>query len=393
MLILTAAPLALARRQHGSSTLSAVEDPRIGCKWGPCKSACSAAKDHFRLSITGLTNASMPYWRPTEGASLSAPDSSVTTAVIVHHGQLRDAEDYLCAMHHGLRKRLIDDAAIRRVLLVSPQIYSASDGASEHELYWDNNTQWSWGFNSSSELPASLSAFSVLEEMLMAMMDQDAYPNLATIIVVGHSAGGQLLQRFLLTSSFEARAGVTMSYFVANPGSVTYLNSMRPVLDHGLCENATLLTKNWSFAVPDTAASCPSYDEYGLGLAGGTVPPYAKGRSMEAMRLAFLGRNITYLSGSADVCACLEAPPLSDAECSRSDECRLQGLCHLEIVHAFVQHVRQQHAEMAAAGTCAACRDRPPSHNLVSVPEVGHNGCAMLQSDEALALMFPDGVR
>ena len=142
MLILTAAPLALARRQHGSSTLSAVEDPRIGCKWGPCKSACSAAKDHFRLSITGLTNATMPYWRPTEGASLSAPDSSVTTAVIVHHGQLRDAEDYLCAMHHGLRKRLIDDAAIRRVLLVSPQIYSASDGASEHELYWDNNTQW-----------------------------------------------------------------------------------------------------------------------------------------------------------------------------------------------------------------------------------------------------------
>jgi hypothetical protein len=301
----------------------------------------------------------------------------------------------MCVMHHGLRKRLIDDAAIRRVLLVSPQIYSASDGASEHELYWDHNstTHWSWGFNSSSELPASLSAFSVLEEMLMAMMDQDAYPNLATIIVVGHSAGGQLLQRFLLTSSFEARAGVTMSYFVANPGSVAYLNSMRPVLDHGLCMNATLLTKNWSFAVPDTAASCPSYDEYGLGLAGGTVPPYAKGRSMEAMRLAFLGRNITYLSGSADVCACLEAPPLSGAECSGSNECRLQGLCHLEIVHAFVQHVRQQHAEMAAAGTCAACRDRPPSHNLVSVPEVGHNGCAMLQSDEALALMFPDGVR
>ena len=46
---------------------------------------------------------------------------------------------------YGLRKHLIDDAAIRRVLLVSPQIYSASDGASEHELYWDNNTQWSLG--------------------------------------------------------------------------------------------------------------------------------------------------------------------------------------------------------------------------------------------------------
>ena len=83
--------------------------------------------------------------------------------------------------------------------------------------------------------------------------------------------------------------------------------------------------------------------------------PMLSRRSMEAMRLAFLGRNITYLSGSADVCACLEAPPLSDAECSRSDECRLQGLCHLEIVHAFVQHVRQQHAEMAAAGARTTC--------------------------------------
>ena len=48
-----------------------------------CESECDSVKDHFSTSITELTGLSMPYWRRSNGPSLSTPDASVTTGLIV----------------------------------------------------------------------------------------------------------------------------------------------------------------------------------------------------------------------------------------------------------------------------------------------------------------------
>jgi hypothetical protein len=69
------------------------------------------------------------------------------------------------------------------------------DGPTSTELYWDSNAgaarNWKWGGNSSASLAASLSSFSVLDEMVTLMQDRRLYPRLHSIIIAGHSAGGK----------------------------------------------------------------------------------------------------------------------------------------------------------------------------------------------------------
>jgi hypothetical protein len=44
----------------------------------------------------------------------------------------------------------------------------------------------------------------VLDEMLLALADRTVFPNLARVVVSGHSAGGQIVQRYALFSKLGA---------------------------------------------------------------------------------------------------------------------------------------------------------------------------------------------
>ena len=376
-----------------------------------CVSECDSVKHSFTLSITERTGLSMPYWRRrSTGASLSSPDALVTTGVIVMAGLERSASDYVCATHEGLRKRLVTDAAVREVLLVAPAILFPGDSPTPNELYWEETGRWLDGENSSlsghqhthdlAAPAASLSLFSVLDEMVLAMMDKDSYPKLTRVIVVGHSAGGQAVQRYALTSALMRRgAGVNISYIVANPGSVTYPDRRRPdLIDRGhLCDPAKLLAHTWSFQVPEPSMmhemGCAWHQHYndwpnGLEFHRNNTPPYADSRPSDDMRLSFLEKTVTYLSGAKDVCPCIES--VDGTNCTGDErDCHVEGSCHMEVVHAFAQRMQLMHEQMASDGTCESCKHRPPSHNLVSVPEVGHDGCGMFSADETLDAMFP----
>jgi hypothetical protein len=364
-----------------------------------CESECDSVKDHFSTSITELTGLSMPYWRRSNGPSLSTPDASVTTGLIVLHGVQREGEGYLCAMHAGVRKRLVTDDTVRQVLFVSPNVYLPEDSPAPNELYWDTYA-WDRGDDSTADAEKSLSLFRVLDEMVQAMMDKDSYPKLTRVVLIGHSAGGKSLQRLALSSTLVPRPGVTISYFVANPGSVAYLAPVRPnLIDRSsACDATKILSHTWSFSVPVPIGGCDVdsvYNDWPGGLEPrANTPPYIAARPAGEMRRAFLARNVTYLSSSEDVCPCIESPDGTNCTSLPSglvrDQCSLEGSCHMEIIHAFAQHVRQVHNQMAAAGTCEFCKDRPPSHRLVPVSGVNHDGCKLLQADETLAAMFPD---
>ena len=364
-----------------------------------CESECDSVKDHFSTSITELTGLSMPYWRRSNGPSLSTPDASVTTGLIVLHGVQREGEGYLCAMHAGVRKRLVTDVPVTQVLFVSPNVYLPEDSPAPNELYWDTYA-WDRGDDSTADAEKSLSLFRVLDEMVQAMMDKDSYPKLTRVVLIGHSAGGKSLQRLALSSTLVPRPGVTISYFVANPGSVAYLAPVRPnLIDRSsACDATKILSHTWSFSAPVPIGGCDVdsvYNDWPGGLEPrANTPPYIAARPAGEMRRAFLARNVTYLSSSEDVCPCIESPDGTNCTSLPSglvrDQCSLEGSCHMEIIHAFAQHVRQVHNQMAAAGTCEFCKDRPPSHRLVPVSGVNHDGCKLLQADETLAAMFPD---
>jgi pimeloyl-ACP methyl ester carboxylesterase len=56
------------------------------------------------------------------------------------------------------------------------------------------------------------------------------YPRLELVTLVGHSSGGQAVQRYALTTKMAVEARVR--YVVANPSSFAYLNGER-WLDQG----------------------------------------------------------------------------------------------------------------------------------------------------------------
>ncbi len=282
-----------------------------------------------------------------------------------------------------------------RFLLVSPQVYVLSDGPSPTELYWDSRGQpdrdWAWGGNSSASLAASVSSFAVLDTIVGVMTDAALYPKLRAVLVAGHSAGGQIVMRYALASGVHETAAAALRYFPANPSSYTYLDAARPVSRApwrcgAFCDNATLLAQNWTFAAPPPAV-CPAYDAYGYGLAG-HLPPYLASRGVEAMVDAFGRRDVTYLSGTSDVCdapfmrahGCTPGCAPDDGGLDTSCEAFAQGKCRMARAHAFAQYVHKFYA----------ARGQPRlRHRIVPIAGVGHSGCAVFQSPEALDAMFP----
>jgi len=72
-----------------------------------------------------------------------------------------------------------------------------------------------------------------MDELLRRLARKEVFPHLKTIVVAGHSAGGQFLIRYEMLNQLHAKLGVAISYGVANPSSYAYIDS-QPA-PHGEC--------------------------------------------------------------------------------------------------------------------------------------------------------------
>src|SRR5690606_19937597 len=113
--------------------------------------------------------------------------------------------------------------------------------------YW-SDSGWKYGGDSTSS--KKLSSFAVVDEMVRKLGDKKLFPNLTKITVVGHSAGGQFVQRYAAGGSAEGAVSVPLRYVVANPSSYMYLNGYR-------------INASGQWATP---SGCSNYDEYRYGL-------------------------------------------------------------------------------------------------------------------------------
>ncbi|KAH8075922.1 hypothetical protein JL720_10379 [Aureococcus anophagefferens] len=338
-----------------------VASPAPECAW--CEAgndACNHSYAAYELdlvetSISGAVGGRrFPLWRPAYQPPFGAP-SPATLAVVVHHGALRNGDAYCAHIYEA------GDAGLDEATMLWWGA-SADDGVEPDR----GERDWHWGGNSTAELGASLSSFSVLDEIIEAL--EAAHPALERVVVAGHSAGGQIAMRYALFSRLETRLAV--EYFVANPSSVTYLNASRPALPpQRCCDNATIASTSYAFAAP--GGRCADYDAYGYGLAG-PLPDYAAATTAARAIDAYGRRTVVYVSGAADVCdaryAARGAPPASSTTAGSAVLRRAQGWCRMERLHAFAQFVTAFYGGDV--------------HALVSVPDVGHSGCGIFQSRE-----------
>lgn len=276
----------------------------------------------------------------------------VTRAVIVIHGYRRNADRYYATAGQAM------DAAGPAgggTVLIAPQFLADVDIAA-HQLPADvlrwSFTGWQGGENALA--PAPISSFAALDAILSRLADRQRFPDLRSVVIAGHSGGAQVVQRYAILGRGPAAvpAGVGLRYVVANPSSYAWFSSERPDGKGGFS--------------PFNPATCPRFDHWKYGMHG--LPPYAAAANPDALRRAYLARDVIYLLGTADTDP---HHPALDRSCMAE----AQGPNRLARGLAYTAYLRD--------------RGGPAFHQRVSlVPGVGHSAERMLTSACGLAALF-----
>src|SRR4051794_26861920 len=147
--------------------------------------------------------------------SLTTPNPAITRAFILIHGTGRDADNYF---RTALASAFLGDA-LENTVVISPKIASGSGGGCQDKLdanevsYSCGGDSWRSGGTSSST--PKLTSFDFVDEILRRLADKKAFPNLKAIVVAGHSAGGQFVNRYAMANQVHEKLGVAVTYVVA----------------------------------------------------------------------------------------------------------------------------------------------------------------------------------
>ncbi len=268
---------------------------------------------------------------------------AVRRAVVVVHGHGRDAVGYFAALQRARA------AAGAEALLIAPHFLAASDPGGTDLLRWGTG---SWMGGLPARGPTGASAFDVLDALLARLSDRARFPALTDIVLAGHSAGAQLVQRYAAVGH-GAGAPLHVRYVVANPSSYLWFGPDRPDADG----------RPSPFA---GAAACPGWNDWKYGLAGG-LPPYVKD-SPATLEARYVSRELVYLLGDEDT-----DPHQRDLD--RSCAGLAEGPNRLARGHAFMAQLQARHGAL-------------PTQTLHEVPGVAHAGARMLNSPCGLAALF-----
>ncbi len=214
---------------------------------------------------------------------LLSPDTTVVRAVIVVHGADRNAHTYFGTMLEATTSA----NRMEGTLVVSPRFQTADDGPAGDEARW-TSSGWKKGHLSVafSSSQTRVSSYEAADHLLRLLGDSLRFPKLETVVVTGHSAGGQYTHRFAATSPSEGDLRhLRFRYVVANPSTYLYLGPERARPEGG-------------FVLPDRIA-CPDYNLWHYGLEERNT--YALRLTESEIRARLLERDVVYLVGREDV--------------------------------------------------------------------------------------------
>jgi hypothetical protein len=283
--------------------------------------------------------------------------------VIVIHGKNRTAKNYYDSV---LQSALKADQADKKTMILAPQFLLKEDikalSLSGNTLFWTENG-WKQGDDSLSarQDPGSvkISSFEVIDRLMALAADRARFPNLKQMIIAGHSAGGQFVNRYAAGNRghdiFQA-LGIRIRYLVANTSSYLYFDGQRRVAKSPV-----------RFAVPP-AGTCRTYNRYKYGLE--SLNPYMARTGAEQIRKQYPEREVIYLLGSED-----DDPHSKDMD--QSCGAMLQGPDRMERGRIYYDYLLQ-YFERRTVG----------KHKLVLVPKTGHSAEEMFNSDCGLLYLF-----
>ncbi len=289
------------------------------------------------------TGGTVPYFRtlPLDR------DAAVRRVVLVVHGNRRDADRY----HARLIAAASLEGGVPRAALIAPQFQTLDDGPARGGHYWSSG---GWKIGHRSRDRARISSFAVLDELLARVCPdgpdtQQIFPGLDTLVLVGHSAGGQFVQRYAAGGAGCPDAGVEVRYVVMNPSSYLYLDGRRP-------------SASGQLELPGGA--CRGHDDYKYGLRD--LNTYMQGVGPERIRANLFARRVFYVAGELDVGR--------GGSLDRRCEAELQGPHRLARHQGYRAHTRLFDAWKGSV--------------FETIPGVGHSGRRMLASEQVRRILF-----
>jgi pimeloyl-ACP methyl ester carboxylesterase len=284
--------------------------------------------------------------------SLNTPNPGISRAFVLVHGTGRDADNYFrTALAAAFLAGALDDT-----IVISPHITSASGGCQDkleaNEVSYSCNGD-SWRSGGTSTSSDKITSFDFVDEILRKLANKQNFPNLKAIVVAGHSAGGQFVNRYAMANQVHDTLGVPITYIVSNPSSYAYLDATRPRADAG------------DFRAFADGRNCTTYNKWPYGLLERTGGYTAK-QSDDQLKKQLAARPVTYLLGEIDIL------PLGgfDSSCPAM----AQGPTRLARGQAFGKYVNEKFGA---------------HHKTVTVPLCGHNARCMFTSEPALQIAFP----
>ncbi|NLR89967.1 hypothetical protein [Flammeovirga agarivorans] len=202
--------------------------------------------------------------------------SEITSLALVVHGLGYDYQNQFQSIYNSI----YDIGKISSTLVVAPYF---SNSSADNNIYW-TGALWRIGANSVDEQ----SSYLLLEKFLKEYVFEGKFPNLKEVLLLGHSAGGQFVQRYAALNNLEqAYDNYTFKYVVSDPSSYLYINNMRFSDSDGL------------YVVPD---DCEGYNNYHYGLADiSSFTDYRTDLDSTTIVEQDVSRLVTYATGTEDL--------------------------------------------------------------------------------------------
>jgi pimeloyl-ACP methyl ester carboxylesterase len=311
--------------------------------------------------------------------SLDKRNERITRAFILIHGASRNADDYFrSALAAAFLAGALDNTIVLAPRFASSGAGSCRDTLAQNEISWvDCGGDVSWRAGGTGTTNKNVTSFDLIDEILRKLARKQTFPNLKAIVVAGHSAGGQYVNRYEMANQVHDQLGVPVSYIVANPSSYAYPDSLRPRISAYASEYPALPP---GYTVPPSATpgaafgrfgdsdDCTTYNDWPYGFRNRTG--YTAKMSDDLLKKQLAARPTTYIVGELDVL------PLYgfDSSCPAM----AQGPTRLARGIAFGKFVNEKYGA---------------KHRTMVVPACGHNARCMFVDDSVSALIFGDDRR
>ena len=214
--------------------------------------------------------------------ALAQINPEIEQAIIVVHGSALNFDTYFNTMQTLANQEKVD----RSTLVISPHYRTDTESplAPSNELLW---TDEGWLRGDQALNSKNLSAFQVIDQFICLLENKTHFPKLKKITLTGHSAGGQLTQRYAVGTQVDLQNPTThFRFIVANPGSYVYLSNKR------LNPNEPGI-----FSIPINPG-CADYNDYKYGMD--KTNTYMSQVPKNVAIQNNLNRDVVYLLGEQD---------------------------------------------------------------------------------------------